>query len=47
VWGCAEVGWVEFAEIVRRSKVAEQPIGDMKHTLVAERVRSRRSKRRP
>jgi hypothetical protein len=39
VWGSAEV--------VHRSKVAEQPIGVMKHILVAERVHSRRSKRRP
>jgi len=47
VLGCAEVEGVGFAEIVHRSKVAEQPIRDMKHILVAERVHSRRSKRRP
>lgn len=45
--GCAEVEGVGFAEIVHRSKVAEQSIRDMKHILVAERVHSRRSKRRP
>lgn len=47
MWGCAEVEGVRFAEIVRRRKVAEQQIGDMKHIRVAEVVHSRRSKRRP
>jgi hypothetical protein len=44
---CTEAEEVEFAEMVRRTTVADPPAGGMSHILAAARVHSRRSKRQP